>query len=432
MDITPDLQTAIDHHRNGRVNKAREGYDAVLAITPDNVHALSVSAILLSNLGDDETAIARLKRAIQIEPKNPALQNNLGNIYREQDREAEAFEAYRAAILADPRHVDSICNLAVMVRARGAVDDALAIFTEALAIDPDHVETNHNLGVTLVLLDRSEEAADCFERCYVEGRVPVVEPSWHAQTLTYLGRHERAVAMLEAHAAARPDDAVAKHYLAAIRGDQVDRASDAYVREHFDGFARSFDEVLKHLGYKGPEIVGDIVNEMCERGKVGITYDLGCGTGLLGPLIRNATNTLIGIDLSPKMIQRAARRGVYDELIVSEITVALAQAPQHLADMAVCVDTLIYFRDLAPLFAGLRRTLKVGGAFVATVESHADDDPAGGAKILPSGRFSHCAAYIRATAAENGLKLHLMRPIELRVEYAVPVAGLVFLLENLG
>ncbi|WP_418315477.1 tetratricopeptide repeat protein [Piscinibacter sakaiensis] len=432
MEISNELQTAIDHHRHGRIDRAREGYDAVLTAEPDNVHALSVSAILLSQLGDDNTAIKRLQRAIELEPRNASLHNNLGNIFRRRDREEEAFEAYRTAILADPQHVDSICNLAVMVRARGAIDDALAIFGQALAVDPDHVESNHNLGVTLSLLGRNEEAADCFERCYSGGRLPVVDPSWHAQTLDHLGRHQRAVEILEAHAAARPDDAVAKHYLAAIRGERLQRASNAYVREHFDVFAQNFDEVLARLKYKGPEIVAGIVNEMCERGPAGMLYDLGCGTGLLGPRIRQSAKVLIGVDLSPRMLERAGRRKVYDELIVCEITDALTQIPQHSVDMAVAVDTLIYFGDLAPIFAGLHRSLKTGGAFIATVESHADDDPAGGSKILPSGRFSHSAAYIRETAAANGLKPHALLPIELRLEHGEPVTGLVFMLENLA
>jgi SAM-dependent methyltransferase len=124
------------------------------------------------------------------------------------------------------------------------------------------------------------------------------------------------------------------------------------------------------------------------------------------------------------------RRGVYDELIVAEITAALQEIPAGSVDMANSVDTLIYFGDLGPVFAGLHRALKPGGAFIATVESHADDDPRGGATILASGRYSHSAAHIRAAAGDAGLNVHAINPVVLRMEYGQPVAGYVFLIEN--
>ena len=37
--------------------------------------------------------------------------------------------------------------------------------------------------------------------------------------------------------------------------------------------------------------------------------DLGCGTGLCGPLFKPMASTLIGIDLSEKMIAQAAQKG---------------------------------------------------------------------------------------------------------------------------
>ena len=44
-----------------------------------------------------------------------------------------------------------------------------------------------------------------------------------------------------------------------------------------------------------------------------IFFDAGCGTGLLGPLVRNFNETLIGVDLSEKMAAVYERKK-YDEL----------------------------------------------------------------------------------------------------------------------
>ena len=47
---------------------------------------------------------------------------------------------------------------------------------------------------------------------------------------------------------------------------------------------------------------------------------LGFVTGLCGPLFKNMSETLVGVDLSSEMVEHARARGVYDELYIEEIT----------------------------------------------------------------------------------------------------------------
>ena len=54
--------------------------------------------------------------------------------------------------------------------------------------------------------------------------------------------------------------------------------------------------------------------------------DLGCGTGLMGPLLRPHTGCLCGVDLSQGMVQKARERGCYDELDVGELVEYLSAA----------------------------------------------------------------------------------------------------------
>ena len=52
-----------------------------------------------------------------------------------------------------------------------------------------------------------------------------------------------------------------------------------------------------------------------------LTVDLGCGTGLLGPILKPHTQYLIGVDLSPKMLALAEleKVGVYNHLFIGEM-----------------------------------------------------------------------------------------------------------------
>ena len=56
--------------------------------------------------------------------------------------------------------------------------------------------------------------------------------------------------------------------------------------------------------------------------------DLGCGTGLMGPLLRGHVGHLSGVDLSSGMVDKARQRGCYDDLAVGELAGHLQAAQQ--------------------------------------------------------------------------------------------------------
>ena len=65
--------------------------------------------------------------------------------------------------------------------------------------------------------------------------------------------------------------------------------------------------------------------------------DLGCGTGLCGPLVRGIAGRLEGCDLSAGMLAKAERRHVYDGLHHREL-VAYLQSYAATFDALVCAD----------------------------------------------------------------------------------------------
>lgn len=85
--------------------------------------------------------------------------------------------------------------------------------------------------------------------------------------------------------------------------------------------------------------------------------DLGCGTGLMGPLLRPACGWLAGVDLSVGMCNKARERGCYDLVEVGELVEWLQQQRQQQQlggsqrpfDLLVAADVLVYIGDLQPL-----------------------------------------------------------------------------------
>ena len=98
-----------------------------------------------------------------------------------------------------------------------------------------------------------------------------------------------------------------------VLGVSVDDWSVDHLREHaraciegtgesvddtvFDRFAASFDNNLKNLGYRAPELAATALrSHVGEQATLDI-LDAGCGTGLCGPLLRPLCRRLTGVDM---------------------------------------------------------------------------------------------------------------------------------------
>jgi predicted TPR repeat methyltransferase len=116
--------------------------------------------------------------------------------------------------------------------------------------------------------------------------------------------------------------------------------------------------------------------------------DAGCGTGLFGELVRPLLQRLDGVDLSPKMLERAQARKVYDALFEAELTDFLS-ANISVYDGISCVDTLCYFGDLGRVVRATLSSLKPKGWFVFTLEKLEKINTDEGFHLNLHGRYSH-------------------------------------------
>jgi predicted TPR repeat methyltransferase len=242
-----------------------------------------------------------------------------------------------------------------------------------------------------------------------------------AQCLRRLERKAEALAAYRRLARVAPGRPDIAHMITALSGDpSPERASDAYVRQEFDAFADRFDATLTNwLEYRAPQLVADAVRTALGEGAVtAATIDLGCGTGLAAPLLRPLTRRLEGVDLSPRMLDKARARGGYDALHEGEIGKFLATRRGRYT-LAVACDVFCYFGELAPAFAAVAAALKPGGIFAFTVERHAGEGYALGA----SGRYAHGDGFVRAAASAADLVLVHEAEVALRSELHRPVIG---------
>src|SRR5262249_30421251 len=155
---------------------------------------------------------------------------------------------------------------------------------------------------------------------------------------------------------------------------------------------------------------------------IGSMLDLGCGTGLAGAAFRPYVDWLVGVDLSPGMIEKARAKGLYDRLTEGDlndflVAEAEAQARYHLVGAA---DVVVYANDLVPITAAVARVLAPGGLFALTAETHHGD----GVVLQQSLRYAHGAAHLRDAIAAAALTLDRLADVSTRTENGVPVPGL--------
>ncbi len=239
-----------------------------------------------------------------------------------------------------------------------------------------------------------------------------------------LGERDAAVAAFARARDADPEDYHgARLHLARLGAGEATPAMTAtYVRRLFDQHAPDFDEALVgRLEYCAPEILLSAVRTIAAHPlRLGSVLDLGCGTGLSGAAFRPCCDWLVGVDLSPGMIEQARAKGLYDKLAAADLLEFLDSDPDAQYHLVLAADVFVYCSDIAPIAAATARVLAPSGLFVFTVETHDGQ----GVQLRPTLRYAHSADHVRAAVKDAGLKLLHLSSAETRQEKGQPVAGL--------
>ena len=242
-----------------------------------------------------------------------------------------------------------------------------------------------------------------------------------------LGERDAAIAAFQKARAADPDD---RHgaglHLMRLGAEPLADMPQAYVQVLFDQYAPRFETALvDDLGYRGPSLLFKAVLSVRAAAKKPAffkrTIDLGCGTGLAATAFAKNVDRFIGVDLSPRMIDRARATGLYAELEVADMTQGLRSKPDASADLILAADAMVYVSDLAPVLREAARVLVSGGLVAFTTETHGGE----GVLIGEGLRYAHSARYVHEQVAAAGLKLEQCEDLSARNEDNVPAPGLV-------
>jgi predicted TPR repeat methyltransferase/Flp pilus assembly protein TadD len=448
--------------QEGDVTGAVAALTTAASLTPDDAALLADLGAVLWLDGRKADALACFIASIERDPNRVQIWLTVASLCNEIGEIATAEHAYRAALDLDPASAEAATGLGLICLESRRYDEAVALLRAALERGVRTPAIEACYGQTLYLIGEFAAARAAFERAAaaLPEEAPIIRKfalalcvettidatpdeafaayrgaaSVHAesderightvfQALCGFGHKDAAIRLGEALLLAAPGDAIIPFHLDALRGRPHERASRAYITASFDKYAPDFDRhLVGTLDYRLPETLQPL---LAETGRAfPRILDLGCGTGLAARMLASFGKAVVGIDLSPRMLDKARERQVYAQLVEQDAEEYLAGSGEPF-DLIVALDMLIYLGDLSTLFEGAASRLVPGGVFAFSFETDAGVDYA----LAPSGRFAHSPAYVEKLWEKDFVPL-VSQATTIRIEANRPVDGRLVLLQR--
>ncbi|MBP5398830.1 MAG: tetratricopeptide repeat protein [Alphaproteobacteria bacterium] len=358
-------------------DEALKYYQQALNDNPDSVPAL----INIANSAQDASQTEQMyKKALSLSPKNFDAHLNYAVLLHKQNRLNEALEEYRQAAILNPNSAEVSNNLGLLQRSLNNLPQAIDLLLNAFCLSPQKQEYAANLAETLTLYSHSNpsEAAK-------------IAAAWQKKS---------------------PDNPFAIQIDAALNNKNIAQ-NPAYSQQLFDIFADTYENTMQNIDYQLPKEIASLIDNSND-----IIVDLGCGTGLLGEKIRDKCRQLIGVDISKKMLEKAAAKKIYDHLEQADIIEFCNQLPP--SSLVIAADVIGYIGDLKPLIAKIFPHRFIFSAAL-------DDKLSQNFSLTPQGRYIYNPTYINDTLKDCGYNDTSQHKTILRTENGTPVYGAIYI-----
>jgi predicted TPR repeat methyltransferase len=383
----------------GSLDEAAEQYRHAVALQPDNMPALMNLGIVLATRGEFDNALTTFERVLSRHPDLPEANFHLGHVLAELGRPDEAIARYREVLRIRPDNALAYNGLGNVFQQQGKVGEAVAQYRHAVELLPNSAKLRIDLGLALIEDGKRDEAIAQSEAAASLADQPQFPHFLLGVLLARCGLKEAARARFETYLRLEPNDARgARMCLAALGfGTPPDRASSDLLRELYVLRAGWWD--------RGPgasqnnlwaRLVHRTFDRLARSPETLHVLDAGCGSGVIGTLIGQKVARLVGVDLSPGLIERARETKVYHELYQDDLVTFMSTRPETF-DVVTSSAVLVHFGDLAPVFDAAAETLRDDGLFIFTVFDNQDDENAVAVGSMDRG-YAQTGCYVHGRA----------------------------------
>jgi len=406
----------------GQMNECVSHLGTTLALQEDHPGALFNLGIAYLKLEQPRNAVECLLSLLRLEPQHRDAHLSLVQAYSDLSQPGDALHHLEELVQMYPNEVQYLFDSAQIRLHTGDPNTAIAELKRVLALKPSHREALKLMGDACKNIGDTLQAATHYNHA-------LKLTTDDAQICREIGLAFKSMQMFDhaIHSLGKalkidPGQKNIHYHLASLGvGAVPDKAPNDYVTKLFDYFSDDFEEkLLGQLEYKTPLALNTLLRKHLAGNHALDILDLGCGTGLCGPVLRDIASRLTGVDLSPRMLDKAREKAVYDELLVGDITQHLFP-PDRVFELIIAADVFVYIGDLTSVFETSQRLLEPAGRFVFSTESAHDSTQ--DYVLQNTGRYQHSQGYLTALAGQFGFTIEEIIETEIRKNQGKAIIG---------
>lgn len=412
--VVARLRVVESHIAAGRIDEAASALGQLAAAAPRDPRVHLTGAALARAMSLARQELAALQQAVAVAPNWPPAHIELAKAYSRNGRHAEALATIDQAARLAPRDI-GVLELAVGIA--GAASDTAATqrhLQAALALRPADPSIHRSLAICFSDQHRHAEAEAHWRAVIAREPDDVLGLGGLGTCLISLKRNEEAQAVLQRALAVAPGHPTLQFHLAVARGETPKSQPPEISEALFDEYAGRFDKhLVGELKYRVPRRVAEFIRERHPGLDVSV-LDLGCGTGLLGVYLGRIGGALVGVDVSSRMLDEAARHGIYSELRHADLDSALREFAPASFDYVTANDVFVYVGDLSGIIPAIRTALRPGGELIFSCETATEAE--GDLALRPTRRYAHSRASVERLCAQAGFARCTIEAIDLRFD----------------
>lgn len=147
-------------HAYGFLDAAASSYENAQALTPDDARWHRLDAHRAAEAGDETEALAKARRAVEVDPKSVAARTTLGALELRRGRLEESRSHFRLALEGDPDNIPAIRGMATLALRSGDYAEAVMYVERALAAAPEDPNLHYTAALAFERLGESERAQE--------------------------------------------------------------------------------------------------------------------------------------------------------------------------------------------------------------------------------------------------------------------------------
>jgi protein O-GlcNAc transferase len=240
---------AIEKHRNGLLDEARERYLSIIQAHPNHPDAMHLLGVVAFQAGSFDIAIESISNAVKLSPNRADFYHSLANAQRAGGFIEEALKNFQKAITLKSNYLEVYLSAGSLLEEQNRTDEAIACYRKALIVDPNSPTIWYLLGS--IHIQRRELSKAIFSYQKAIQQSPNLSRAYNGLGIAFKEKneHEKAIVVYRKAIKLSPDYFQAYFNLGFSQSrigrylDAIDSYKKALLIEPF------WPEALQNLGY---------------------------------------------------------------------------------------------------------------------------------------------------------------------------------------